>query len=90
MGSVSKISVSHFVGVLVPPDAAGVVLRARDDGVPLVVKRARKYLVGVALKLLQELPCFCLPQSSNLVVASCEYFGPLGVEHHLGDVLFMA
>lgn len=39
--------------MLVPPYPASIIFRTRDDGIAFVVERAREYLVGVALQLLQ-------------------------------------
>jgi hypothetical protein len=38
----------------VPPNPTSIVLRARDDSITLVIKRAREDLVGMSFQDLQE------------------------------------
>jgi hypothetical protein len=76
--------------VLVPPDAAGVILGASDDGIALVIEGAGKDLVRMPLQLLQKLSSFAVPESGDLVEAGSEDLGALGVEGDLGDVLVVA
>lgn len=80
---------SHIIGVFVAPNAASVVLRARDYGVPLVVERTRKYLIRVPLQLLQQLSRLTVPNTRYLVEPSRQHLCPLWVKDYLRNVLFV-
>ena len=68
------------------PDAAGVVLAARDDGIPLVVEGTAEHLVAVSLQALQAVTRLRLPQQRRLVAAGGENLSALRVEGDLGDL----
>ena len=67
LGTVQGILLLFHHNKLVPPNAARVILRARDDGIALIVERARENLVCVPLKHLQTVARLDLPQASRLV-----------------------
>lgn len=79
-----------FHYVLVFPDATRVVLRARDNSVTFVVKRAGEYFVLMPVESLNFISSVCRPNFASLVRGSCYNFVSLRVELNLGDFVFMA
>jgi hypothetical protein len=75
--------VSHFEGNLIAPDAARVILGARDDSISLVVERAGEDLIRMAFQLLQELSALAVPQSGDLIESCCQDLCALWIEDYL-------
>ena len=75
--------------VLAFPDSARVVLRARNNRIPLIVERATENLIGVPFQHLQAVPAVHLPQPRRLITARRQYLGALRVEANLGDLPFV-
>ena len=72
------------------PDAAGVVLGARDDRVALVVERGGEDLVGVPLEHLQAVAALHVPHAARAVGGCRDDLVALRVELDLRYFVFMA
>lgn len=80
---------SGLHGLLVLPDAAGVVLRPRDYRVSLIVERTTEDLVLVSLQSLHLGACVNRPQPACAVASRCHNLGALRVEADLRYLALM-
>ena len=80
-----RIIQSYFI----PPDAAGVVLRACDYCVSFVVKRTREYFVFVTIEYLELVAILGGPNSAGFVATRRDDFVSLRIERNFTDFVFV-
>jgi hypothetical protein len=68
------------------PNSARVILAAGDDGVALIIERARKNLVDVAFENLKTFSSINTPHATRLVAGCCNDAVALRIKLHLHEL----
>jgi hypothetical protein len=74
---------------LILPNAASVILGARDNGVSLVIECAGEDLVFMTLEHLGLVASVHRPDAAGLITAGSNNLVSLGVERYLGDFILV-
>lgn len=77
----TKLSLFLFLYVDIFPQLTRIVLGACNNRIAFVIEAAREYLILMTFEPLEQFWRFDIPQPSDMVWTTCEYFGALRVEN---------
>ena len=86
----SLLLLTCFKGILVFPNAAGVIFRTSNYCIAFIVESTGENLIFVTVKNLQLVSCICRPYSARLVAARSNNLVTLRVKCNLTDLVFMS